>query len=123
MTSRAYPLTLSTAEAGRFPVGSWITVAEFWAVSNQPLDTACSHIPARCKGVQIAKTIVLSKIESRNVVLRKFGLEQHDLMTFKAKIENIESVNIKDVGKRLPPLRAKLQNSISIKSFSYCLKT
>jgi len=59
------------------------------------------------KGVQIAKTIVYSKIESQNVVLRKYGLEQHDLMTFKSKIENVESANIKDVRKRLLPIEGK----------------
>jgi len=59
------------------------------------------------KGVLIAKTIVLSKIESQNVILRKYGLEQHDLMAVKVKIENIESANIKDVRKRLLPIEGK----------------
>ena len=59
------------------------------------------------KGIQIAKTIVLSKIESQNVILRKYGLEQHDLMSVKAKIENIEPANIKDVRKRLLPIEGK----------------
>jgi len=53
------------------------------------------------KGIQIAKTIVLTKIESQNIVLRKFSLEQHDLMAFKTKIENIESSNLKDMRKKL----------------------
>jgi CRISPR-associated protein Cas1 len=59
------------------------------------------------KGLTVAKQIVYSKIESQNVVLRKYGLEQHDLMTVKAKIENIESANINDVRKRLIPIEGK----------------
>jgi len=59
------------------------------------------------KGTQIAKTIVLSKIESQNIVLRNHCLEQHDLKTIKAKIENINSKNLKDVRKRLLPIEGK----------------
>jgi len=59
------------------------------------------------KGIQIAKQIVYSKIESQNIVLRKYGLKQHDLARVKAKIENIESDNLKDVRKRLLPIEGK----------------
>lgn len=59
------------------------------------------------KGIEIAKTIVYSKIESQNIVLRKYGLEQHDLMTIKAKIENLESNNLKDARKRLLSIEGK----------------
>ena len=59
------------------------------------------------KGVQIAKQIVYSKIESQNVVLRKYGLEQHDLMMVKAKIQSLNSNNLKDIRKRLMPIEGK----------------
>jgi CRISPR-associated protein Cas1 len=59
------------------------------------------------KGIEIAKTIVYSKIESQNMVLRKYGLEQHDLTAIKNRIENLESVSLKDVRRRLLPIEGK----------------
>jgi CRISPR/Cas system-associated endonuclease Cas1 len=59
------------------------------------------------KGVQIAKQIVYSKIESQNVVLQKYGLEQHDLMMVKAKIQSLNSNNLKEIRKRLMPIEGK----------------
>jgi len=59
------------------------------------------------KGVTIAKTIVLSKIESQNMVLKEHGLKQLDVLTLKSKIHSIESNNIKDVRKRLLPIEGK----------------
>jgi len=59
------------------------------------------------KGVTIAKTIVVSKIESQNMVLKKHCLRQHDLMTVKTKIESIEPKNLKDVRKRLLPIEGR----------------
>jgi len=58
-------------------------------------------------GITIAKTIVLSKIESQNMVLKEHGLKQLDIMTLKSKIHSIESNNIKDVRKRLLPIEGK----------------
>jgi len=59
------------------------------------------------KGIEIAKTIVYSKIESQNMVLRKHGLEQHDLIAVKNRIENLESAKLKDVRRRLLPIEGK----------------
>ena len=59
------------------------------------------------KGVKIAKEIVYSKIESQNILLRKYGLKRHDLIVVKRKIQNIESSNIKDVRKKLLPIEGK----------------
>ena len=58
------------------------------------------------KGIEIAKTIVYSKIESQNMVLEKYGLKQHDLLTFKTKIEKLESANLKTVRRKLLPIEA-----------------
>jgi len=58
------------------------------------------------KAIKIAKQIVYSKIESENIVLRKYGLEQHDLMAVKTKIENLESINLKTVRRKLLPIEA-----------------
>ena len=59
------------------------------------------------KAITIAKEIVYSKIQSQNMVLQKYGLEQHDLMMVKAKIQNLNSNNLKDVRKRLMPIEGK----------------
>lgn len=59
------------------------------------------------KGVTIAKTIVLSKIESQNMVLEKYSLKQLDIMALKSKIERIDSKNLKEVRKRLLPIEGK----------------
>lgn len=59
------------------------------------------------KGIQIAKTIVFSKIESQNMVLREYSLRQLDIMSFKAKIENLETKSLKETRKRLLPIEGK----------------
>jgi CRISPR-associated protein Cas1 len=59
------------------------------------------------KGIQIAKQIILSKIESQNIILREYSLRQHDLMTYKAKIQSLNSKSLKDVRKRLLPIEGK----------------
>jgi CRISPR-associated protein Cas1 len=59
------------------------------------------------KGLEIAKTIVLSKIEGQNLVLRKYGLEQLDLMRVKARIEDLESKGLKEARYRLNEIEGK----------------
>jgi len=53
------------------------------------------------KGVEIAKKIVLSRIEGQNRILRKYGLRQHDLMRARETINQIESDKLIVVRKRL----------------------
>lgn len=52
------------------------------------------------KGIQIAKQIVISKLEGQNLVLKKYGLRNHGF-SFKEKIMNLE-------GESLDKIRAKL---------------
>ncbi|MEM2104517.1 MAG: CRISPR-associated endonuclease Cas1 [Candidatus Bathyarchaeia archaeon] len=59
------------------------------------------------KGITIAKTIVLSKIESQNMVLRKYGLRELDLALYKSRIEGLNSESLKDVRRRLLPIEGK----------------
>ncbi|MEM5854610.1 MAG: CRISPR-associated endonuclease Cas1 [Candidatus Aenigmatarchaeota archaeon] len=59
------------------------------------------------KGITIAKTIVESKIESQNMVLKEYSLRQLDITTLKTKIQSIKSNNLKDVRKRLLPIEGK----------------
>jgi CRISPR-associated protein Cas1 len=40
------------------------------------------------KGNQIAKQIVYAKLKGQNIILRKYGLRQHDLFSMKTRIED-----------------------------------
>jgi len=53
------------------------------------------------KGVTIAKEIVLAKIEGQNIVLRKYGFRQHDMMRIKERVANVESDDLKVARNRL----------------------
>jgi CRISPR-associated protein Cas1 len=53
------------------------------------------------KGVEIAKQIVLAKIEGQNKVLEKYGLKPHDLRFVKRIINEVDSEGIKSVRRRL----------------------
>jgi len=59
------------------------------------------------KGIEIAKAVVYAKIESQNLVLRKYGLRQHDLMMVKDKINSLESDSLSMLRKRLLPIEGK----------------
>jgi CRISPR-associated protein Cas1 len=59
------------------------------------------------KAITIAKEIIYSKIESQNIILREYSLRQHDLMTYKAKIQSLNSKSLKDIRKRLLPIEGK----------------
>lgn len=58
------------------------------------------------KGIYIAKQLVLSKIESQNMVLEKHGLQKHNI-TFKQQIESIETQNLSHATRKLIPIEAK----------------
>jgi CRISPR-associated protein Cas1 len=47
------------------------------------------------KGVEIAKRIVLAKIESQNKVLEKYGLKPHDFRYVRRCIDEIDSENLR----------------------------
>jgi CRISPR-associated protein Cas1 len=53
------------------------------------------------KGIEIAKKIVLAKIEGQNRILEKYGLEPHDLRYVKRCINEVDSKDIKSVRRRL----------------------
>ncbi len=52
------------------------------------------------KGIQIAKQIVISKLEGQNLVLRKHGLRNHGF-SFKEKMESIEGESLDEIRARL----------------------
>jgi CRISPR-associated protein Cas1 len=59
------------------------------------------------KGVYIAKQIVLAKIYGQNVVLDKYGLELHDVISFKERVEKIDESDFKSLRRRLNGLEGK----------------
>lgn len=58
------------------------------------------------KGLEIAKRIVLSKVEGQNMVLRKHGLRQFDFMAFKHRIEGLSCESLKELRYRLNQLES-----------------
>ena len=70
-------------------------IAQFKAIENK-------------KGIHIAKMVVLKKLESQNILLRKYGLRQHDFLRVKATIEQIETDNLKALRRKLMPLEGHL---------------
>jgi len=59
------------------------------------------------KGVEIAKQIVLTKIEGQDIVLRKHNLRAHDLMRAKEKIDRVESQSLVSARKKLTGIEGK----------------
>jgi CRISPR-associated endonuclease Cas1 len=59
------------------------------------------------KSVEIAKKIVLSRIEGQNQILKKYGLRQHDLMKAKETINGNQSEKLMVVRKKLLSLEGK----------------
>lgn len=59
------------------------------------------------KGIEIAKNIVLSKIEGQNNLLKKHGLRQHDLIRAKQKIAGIKSEKLAAAKKTLMSLEGR----------------
>jgi CRISPR-associated endonuclease Cas1 len=53
------------------------------------------------KGLNIAKQIVLGKILGENLLLQKYGLRQHDLISVKRRIDDIETSDLKVLRRRL----------------------
>jgi CRISPR-associated protein Cas1 len=53
------------------------------------------------KSIEIAKKIVLGKIEGQNQILRKYGLRQHDIIKAKEAVGRIESDKLAAVRQRL----------------------
>jgi len=59
------------------------------------------------KAIEIAKKIVLRRIEGQNQMLKKYGLRQHDLMRAKETINSIESDKLTFVRKKLLGIEGK----------------
>jgi len=75
------------------------------------------------KGVDVAKRLVVSKIESQNLVLRKHGLRQFDMLTVKRSVERIEADSLNGVGRSLLPLEGQCSNRYFSQVFMLFAKT
>jgi CRISPR-associated protein Cas1 len=53
------------------------------------------------KGMEVAKKIVLGKIEGQDYLLRKYGFRRHDLMQIKDKVTGVESDDLRAARNRL----------------------
>ena len=51
-------------------------------------------------GVKVAKWLVFARVESQNLLLRKHGLRQLDLLAVKHRIGSVESDSLKVVRRR-----------------------
>jgi len=52
------------------------------------------------KGISIAKQFVISKLKGQDIVLKKYGLQNHGI-DFKAKIDNLEGENLRKIRSKL----------------------
>jgi CRISPR-associated protein Cas1 len=59
------------------------------------------------KGIEIARKIVLARIQGQNQVLKKYGLKQHDLMKARETIRSIQSDKLAAVRKTLLSVEGK----------------
>jgi len=115
-------------KSGNFVSTSALASLGFWGINVviqtrngnpvavlKPLDDD-SHVKTRIaqyealkneKGLEIAKTIVKTRIESQNIVLKKYGLELHDLDNFKEKIEKVNFESLRKARTRLLGIEGK----------------
>lgn len=59
------------------------------------------------KGLEVAKTIVLSKLEGQNMVLRKHGLKEVSLDAVRNRMERLNVESLKELRRRLLPIEGK----------------
>jgi len=62
------------------------------------------------KGVEVAKRLVFARVESQNLLLRKHGLRQLDLLGVKRRIEGVESDSLRAVRRRLLSIEGNCSN-------------
>jgi CRISPR-associated protein Cas1 len=59
------------------------------------------------KGIQIAKQLIISKIEGRNQLLKKYGLETHE---FKDQIDKLSVNSLEEARRKLMPIEGKFDD-------------
>jgi CRISPR-associated protein Cas1 len=63
------------------------------------------------KGLHLAKQIVLKRIESQNMLLRKYGLRQQDFMRVKEIVGRLEETNLKALRRKLLAIEGRCANT------------
>ena len=58
------------------------------------------------KAIEIIKQIVYAKLKGQNIILKKYGLRQHDLPNLKRKIDTINSKNLTEARGKLRGIEA-----------------
>jgi len=59
------------------------------------------------KGLSIAKQLVLSKIESQNTVLEKYGLKPNDMEALRSKVDNFKTSDLDSFRQKLTGIEGK----------------
>jgi CRISPR-associated protein Cas1 len=59
------------------------------------------------KGIQIAKQLILSKVEGRNLILKKYGLKTYDV---REQIEKLRSDSLEDIRKKLISIEGRFDD-------------
>ncbi|MHA1288551.1 MAG: CRISPR-associated endonuclease Cas1 [Candidatus Thorarchaeota archaeon] len=70
------------------------------------------------KGIEIAKQIVLAKIQGQNLLLEKYDLKPHDVEAFKEKIDGIDSEDREKFRQRLNGFEGKYSEGYLKQLFS-----
>ena len=63
------------------------------------------------KGIDIAKQIIIAKLLSQNLILKKYGLRQHDLMRIKETINELETQDLGLLRKRLTNIEGRFSRN------------
>jgi len=63
------------------------------------------------KGIEIARQIVLGKVQGQNYILRKYGFSQHDLMRIKDIVNGVESKDLRILRNRLTAIEGHATNN------------
>jgi CRISPR-associated endonuclease Cas1 len=59
------------------------------------------------KGIEIAKKIVVGKLEGQDKTLQKYGMKRHDIIRIKKTIETIESDSMQEIRRKLTGIEGK----------------
>jgi CRISPR-associated protein Cas1 len=74
------------------------------------------------KGIHIAKQVVIKRIETQNILLRKYGLRQHDILSVKEKIKQLEEETLKGLRRKLLPIEGRCSDRYFSQVFTLIAK-
>jgi CRISPR-associated protein Cas1 len=62
------------------------------------------------KGIEIAKKIVVGKLEGQDKTLQKYGMKRHDIIRIKKTINDVKSDSIQEVRRKLTGIEGKFSD-------------